>query len=183
MSSLYDEEMVAAIGLAGHARSGKSTLAAMLSRRVGARVVAFGDIVRQAARDQHLDPSDRATLMDVGQRWAETNPASLCSAVLRGTDAETRPLVIDGIRHVAIVEELRRQLNSGSLWLVFLAVPSWVLTERLEGEMDPRTHRSESEMSALELHADLVLDATASSAELCDAVVASIHTRPVRGRT
>jgi gluconate kinase len=160
------------IGLAGKARSGKSTLAAGLAGRLGGIVVAFGDAVRRRAADLGLDPTDRATLMDLGQQWATKDPCGLSREVL-GPE-RTRPdlLIVDGIRHLQVLDELQRTMPH--FYLVYLSATDEVVTSRLDGQLDPRTHPSEQEIPQLAAHADVQINADAPVEALVKAVVAAI---------
>lgn len=160
------------VSLAGHARSGKSTLAAALADRLGACVVSFGDAVRTRAATMGLDPSDRTVLMDLGQSWVTSDPSSLCREVLGPEETRPEILIVDGLRHLSILTELRRSVSYFSL--VFLSTPDEVLNSRLDGPTDPRIHPSEHDVPLLAHLADIRLNALAPVPILVDTVVAGI---------
>ena len=69
--------------------------------------MSFGDHVRAVARDRGLAQS-RATLQQLGEQLAEQDPKRFCEDVIAQSDAEPdSPIIIDGIRHVPILERLR----------------------------------------------------------------------------
>lgn len=160
------------IGLAGKARSGKSTLAAGLAGRLGGTVAAFGDAVRRRAADLGLDSTDRATLMDLGQQWATEDPGGLSDEVLGSENTRPGLLIVDGVRHLRVLGELKRRVPR--FYLVYLSAGDGVLTSRLKGQLDPRTHPSEQEIPLLAAHAQVQIDADAPVEALVDAVVAAI---------
>lgn len=160
------------IGLAGNARSGKSTLAAGLALRLGGAVASFGDAVRRRATDLGLDATDRATLMELGQRWATEDPRELSREVLGSDQSRPDLLIVDGVRHVDVLDELRRFVPR--FYLVYLSVPEDVVISRLDGQLDPRTHPSERDISHLGLEADVRITEDEPVDDLVAAVVAAI---------
>jgi adenylate kinase family enzyme len=162
-----------AMGLIGHARSGKTTLirdlAALLPH---AQLVSFGDVIRDRARQLGQDSTDRSVLVDLGQRWVGEDPSELCDAVLSRADATARPLIIDGLRHRRIADELARQLRPRRLIVVYLDAPRHLLLQRLCAAgmtpqqaatllVDPTELEIDGPLRAL---ADLIVDATNSPA-------------------
>jgi len=156
------------IGIAGHARSGKSTLARALADRAGGTVVGFGDLVRQSALARGEDPSDRRTLVATGQEWAQRDPAGLCAAALSSVGEGCEVLILDGIRHITVLDELERVLTA--LHLVYLTASEELISNRIAGSYDPRQDPSERDMVFLEQRAEIVLDAGCAVADLVDEV-------------
>jgi adenylate kinase family enzyme len=162
-----------AVGLIGHARSGKTTLgrdlAALLPR---AQLVSFGDVIRDRARQLGQDSTDRSVLVELGQRWVSEDPSELCDAVLSRADAMAHPLIIDGIRHRRIADELAYQLRPRRLIVVYLDAPRYLLLQRLcaAGMTPPQAARVLVDPTELEIDgslralAHLIVDATNSPA-------------------
>lgn len=160
------------IGLAGHARSGKSTLAVGLAKRLGGSVASFGDAVRRRAADLGLDAADRETLMDLGQRWATEDPRGLSSEVLGPERGRADLLIIDGIRHLEVLHELQNSMPR--FYLVYVSAPEQLVTSRLEGQTDPRMHASEREVPQLAARADVQIDGAGPVEALVTAILAAI---------
>lgn len=164
-------EDAVAVGLVGHARSGKSTLAyAVASLLPHAAAHGFGEIVRARAAQLGLDLSDRNVLIDIGARWVATDPAGMCAAVLRQFEPAVRWLVIDGIRHDHIADEMARQLAPARLILAYLDAPLSLLLERFaaSGVTEQDALALLADVTEVEIdgplrrRADLVLDANES---------------------
>lgn len=126
------------IGIAGHARSGKSTLADALSQRLGISVVSFGREVRAIAAERNLtqEPgSERETLMRLGEELVSRMPTEFCKRVL--AQAGWTPgtsLVVEGIRHRVVLDELRQLVTPTPLFLAFLETPASEREHRLATE-------------------------------------------------
>lgn len=161
------------MGLIGHARSGKTTLvhglAALLPH---AQLVSFGDVIRDRARQLGQDSTDRSVLIGLGQRWVDEDPSELCDAVLCRADATAHPLIIDGIRHRRIADELAHQLRPRRLLIIYLDAPRHLLLQRLcaAGMTPPQAATLLADPTELEIDgplktlADLIVDATNSPA-------------------
>jgi dephospho-CoA kinase len=170
------------IGIAGKIASGKSTLARAVAPRLNARRLGFGDYVRSIARAQGLDASNRSVLQELGQGLATCNPSAFVGGLLsRAVCNPSEDVVIDGIRHVAIWQEIGvvAAKTGGAALLVFLDMPEATRQERLAARgLDRQTadgfdeHASESELEyRLREIADLILDARLNEAQLVDRVV------------
>ena len=154
-----------AIAISGPIGSGKTTVAKALAERVGAQRIGFGDYVRKVARTAGLDSTNRTVLQDLGDvlvRW----PEEMCGEVLRQFPAsENAPLIIDGVRHVTVLEALRRLVRPRELKLVYLDADRATLLTRWasEGDQskvdDPYAHDVEHEVETLlRTLADIVVD-------------------------
>ncbi len=149
--------------VAGQVASGKSTYARELSSRLSWPVFAFGSYVAECAARIGLDPTDRSSLQDVGYCLAK-RPDRFCRSFL---DWTTRPsnFIVDGLRHMGILEELRRQVGSTNLALVFVDTPEDVAQARhLDrsrdvGELEAvRAHVVEAGITALRTEARWIVD-------------------------
>jgi adenylate kinase family enzyme len=162
-----------AMSLIGHARSGKTTLVHELASFLPhAQAVSFGDVIRDRARQLGHDSTDRSVLVDLGQRWVSEDPSELCNALLSRADATAHPLIIDGIRHRRIADELAHQLWPRRLLVVYLDAPRHLLLQRLCAVgmtpqqaatllVDPTELEIDGPLRAL---ADLIVDVTNSPA-------------------
>ena len=97
-----------AIGLAGGVGSGKSTVAKSLAATVAGQVVSFGDYIRHLASALG-EPTDRSNLQRIGQQRVEAGASEFLNAFLIWASPEPGvPLIIDGVRHIAVHEALRK---------------------------------------------------------------------------
>ncbi|MEV6829277.1 AAA family ATPase [Amycolatopsis sp. NPDC051102] len=162
--------MDAAIGIIGHARTGKTTLARGLAEVIeGAGIVSFGEAVRQRAAEQGFDPGDRAVLMKLGQQWVDTDLEGYCREVLGQAGEDVRVLIIEGIRHEEVRAELEKLLGDVDFACVLLKAPYDVLVQRIAEDSTVRAadvervlrDPTETQVDQLLLGAaDLILDAT-----------------------
>jgi dephospho-CoA kinase len=99
--------------LTGMPGAGKSTVASSLKEK-GFSVIAMGDVIREEARRQNLDPTD-ANLGDLMLKLrADLGPGAIAFLILKkirneeGSGAGIANIVVDGIRGIAEVDILRR---------------------------------------------------------------------------
>jgi hypothetical protein len=113
---------VPVIAFAGRISSGKSSLAQVLASHIGAESVSFADYVRSRARsDSGPVVLPRRKLQELGASLAE-DPQQFCDLVLRSATewSPGRPLVVDGVRHVTILDALRTRCVPASVLLVYI---------------------------------------------------------------
>lgn len=153
-----------AVLLAGPMAVGKSSIGRYLESS-GFRVAAFGDVVRRRANALRLDSTDRSVLQDVGRDMHQELGAVGMTMALLDLFPEDAELVVDGIRHVDVLEALRAAVDL-SLFVYVTATES-VLKDRWlsrggteEGWSSARSHTVESQHAQLESLADLLLDTT-----------------------
>lgn len=161
--------MKAVICLSGGIASGKTAVAQALAERFPSVVVrSFGDVVRHRARCQGKT-LDRATLQAVGLSFVEAGWQSFVDALLEGVPQSAGALIIEGIRHLEAVEELRRRHPSDRFLTVYIKVEPAVQEKRLleRGEsLAGRGHAVESSLPEVEARADLVIDGALPLAEI-----------------
>jgi dephospho-CoA kinase len=124
------------VGIIGKIRSGKSSLSRSLSENLNWPYVSFGDEVRSITRKRGLD-SSREVLQEIGEELVAKRAKEFCEAVL--AQAEWQPgesLVVDGIRHVKIVEILREMVRPSVLRLVYVKTADEVRESRLAHEIN-----------------------------------------------
>ena len=100
------------ICLTGMPGAGKSTVASSLKEK-GFSVIAMGDVIREEARRQNLDPTD-ANLGDLMLKLrTDLGPGAIAHLILKkirneeGSGAGIANIVVDGIRGIAEVDILR----------------------------------------------------------------------------
>jgi adenylate kinase family enzyme len=123
-SELQDELFMQPIvvGLAGPIASGKTTIGRELADSLGVPFGSFGRIVRMVARNKGISES-RENLQRLGQQLVEQDPVELCREVL--DDAGWQPgtsVVIEGFRHLSIVDALRQLVRPVPFRLVYVDV-------------------------------------------------------------
>lgn len=102
-------DMKAIICLSGGIASGKSTATQTLTQCFSnVAVRSFGDVVRDHARSQGK-PLDRSTLQAVGLTPVEAGWQAFIDALLEDVPTSADVLIVDGIRHLEAIEELRRR--------------------------------------------------------------------------
>lgn len=154
------------VGIIGKIRSGKSSLSSGLSENLNWPYVSFGDEVRSITRQRGLDPS-REILQEIGEELVAKSAREFCEAVI--AQAEWHPgqsLVVDGIRHLKIVEILRDLVRPSVLRLVYVKTADDVREGRLADEITDRQELDRIEHHSTEVQvgtilptlADLVVD-------------------------
>jgi cytidylate kinase len=161
----------------GGIASGKTTLARAVGDRLSVPVASFGDFVRAAARDSGL-PDDRATLQQLGEKLiADLGWEDFCRRVLSAAGwAPGAALIVDGVRHVAALENIRRVVTPTPVRLVFVVASREVRDRRaaVRGTelADADEHSTERDVhDALHQLADLRLDGTLDVADLEEEVL------------
>lgn len=161
--------MKAVICLSGGIASGKTTVAQALAKRFpNVAVRSFGDVVRQQARGQEK-ALDRAALQEVGLSLVQAGWQAFIGALLQNVSQSIDVLIVEGIRHVEAVDELRRRRLSDRVLTVYLKVGFAVQEQRLRerGESSAsRSHAVESSLAEVEATADVVVDATLPLAQI-----------------
>lgn len=152
------------LGFVGGIKSGKSTLAEAVACDQGCECVSFGSYVRLIAREQGKSES-REVLQQIGQSLIDGGIPSFCSSVLGQVEWHPgQALVIDGIRHVDIVTELRRTVQPSVFRLVYVSLDQAIRGSRLReteaGSLEVLDqHSTEVEVFAtLPQLADLTID-------------------------
>jgi cytidylate kinase len=159
-----------ALGFFGRIASEKSAIAGAVAVALGAVKVSFGDFCRDVAEYMGLDREDRQALQDIGNILARY-PKEFCSRVLQHSGYKPgQSLVIEGIRHEAIVEELRAQVAPAKLLLVYVQADKETIENRLrqEGNTDQEIIRLETHPTETEVLSGLPdrADFTVSSEEI-----------------
>lgn len=132
------------IGFTGRIASGKSTLSALVAESLQMKTpVSFGDYVRSVTAYLGL-AARREVWQEVGDLLVKY-PEVFCKNVLAQVKYKAgQPLVIEGIRHKEIVEELRRQVAPARLLIVYVHVSEGSIESNLQVE-------GNSEQEVLEL--------------------------------
>ena len=112
--------MIYSVGIAGRIASGKSSISAVLASRLGWKRASFGDFVRSLAAQRGLEPT-REVLQGIGEELEALDSVAFCSDLLASAGWHNGdPIVIDGIRHVRILENLKNIVAPQRLLFVYL---------------------------------------------------------------
>src|SRR6266852_1814791 len=88
--------------------SGKSSVSRAFAQVIGSAWNSFGATVREIAAERGL-PLNRESLQEIGAAEVSKNRITFCRRVIDRAGADPRQgIVIDGLRHIDILEELRR---------------------------------------------------------------------------
>lgn len=173
------------IGIAGKIGSGKSTFSEELANGLGWPRASFGDFLRNVAKSRGLEES-REVLQELGASFIERGPNEFCRALLAHYKWNSgEPLIIDGIRHTEVVDELRRLVAPLELRIIYLEVDDKTRFERLkqlDETMERETlelvesHRTEEQVKdRLPALADLRLPGDQSVSKLVSKVINWVH--------
>lgn len=103
------------IAFSGALGAGTSTFSLEVAKRLGWQYARFSDYIRRYAAASGENPDDRGVLQRLGQALVQNHLEDFVRNVLEL--AAWKPgdnLILDGLRHVEVVVELRRQLGSGA---------------------------------------------------------------------
>lgn len=161
----------------GRIGSGKTSVSQRVAETLQGAWTGFGDFVRSEASSRGLDAGRRDVLQDLGAKLiSEHGIAWLCTQVIaRAHWQPDRPLIIDGVRHVLVLEELRAQLARHLVVLIHLKFEE---TGQRPSEMDAESreraenHSTEKDVTrALPARAALVVSADAPFEEVIGTVL------------
>lgn len=150
------------VGVAGAIGSGKSALSRALAGEGGGARVSFGDFVRDQADAREVEPT-RENLQALGEQLIDELGAPEFVRRVLTDQTTTELIVVDGVRHLAVDEALRR--IAAEYLLVFVEVDGETRRRRVrerEGrdvdlaELD--RHSTEREVALLRERADVVVD-------------------------
>jgi transcriptional regulator with XRE-family HTH domain/Zn-dependent peptidase ImmA (M78 family)/adenylate kinase family enzyme len=120
------------LAFSGKMGSGKSTLSQQVADALGWKRASFGDYLRVFARSQGLEES-REVLQDLGESLVIKDPTAFCHSVLTHFQWHSgEPLVIDGVRHAAVLDSLRKLVAPLELRLVFIEIDEGTRIKRLQ---------------------------------------------------
>ncbi len=121
------------VAFTGRIGAGKSSVSAAFAEEFGLRLASFGGFVRKIATDLGMDHS-RESLQAVGEELEAKDAALFCRAVLgdAGWNAG-EPVVVEGIRHVRILDILKSLVAPQRVFLVYLQAPDELRRRRLQG--------------------------------------------------
>jgi adenylate kinase family enzyme len=157
------------IAVAGRTRAGKTTLATALSHELDLPQTSFSSYVRATAVSRQLGAT-RQVLQDLGAEMIERlGPRGFVEGALdhAGLTPDDAPFVIEGVRHVTVLEAMREVAAPLPVTLIYLAVSDEERNRRLAAEGISAAEGSQWEkhsteydvLHRLQAEADLVIDA------------------------
>jgi dephospho-CoA kinase len=160
--------------------SGKSNVSKSFATQISAGWNSFGTTVREVALERGL-PTNRESLQDLGAKLVQRERSLLCRrAIGKAMNVPGSPTVIDGLRHIDILEELRLVVSPQQLVCVYVNTPRDVRLERVkqrdglsaEQLADLERHSTEVEVELnLKKVADFIADNQHSVEQCVDAIV------------
>jgi dephospho-CoA kinase len=170
------------LAFSGGLGSGKSDLTKALAERLRWPRVGFGDYVRKYAVEVGRDATDRAVLQQLGQALVLTDREGFITNVLKQNPTDEN-LIVDGVRHVEILLELKRQVYPRALKLIHLNTDNGTRQERLikRDHVERRVvARYDSDITEAQIarilpqYADFVIDGSLPTSILVEQVVSYI---------
>jgi dephospho-CoA kinase len=162
------------LALAGQIASGKTKLSSELAQRLSWKRGSFGDYLRHIASVYGL-PDSREHLQKLGDEIIQSSWSEFCQKVLNHSTWQSgENLVIDGIRHVEALENLKTICSPQLVHLIFINTANELRYARLQQRAAPELHElaryeqhsSETQSHVLKARADLVLDGSKSTEDL-----------------
>lgn len=177
-----------ALAFSGAIGSGKSSVSGELQRILGWPRVSFGDFVRKQATAMGRDATDRTVLQNLGQALVVSNLEGFVRDVLGQEPgwADADGIIIDGLRHSEVRDELIRQVHPKVLKLVMITVDEDARLARarkekaIEGFELSRYDRDVTEAQirkTLPDFADLQIENGSSPSAAAEAVVHQLNLR------
>jgi dephospho-CoA kinase len=160
--------------------SGKSSVSKMLAARAGIGWTSFGGVVREIALERGA-PASRESLQALGAKLVESERESFCRRVVEATTVgSSESAVIDGLRHVGVLQELRHIVRPRMIVCVYVDASRQKRVERLKGRDGVtaeqlsllESHSTESEVEGqLKAIADFVAENRDSVEECVDSII------------
>ena len=173
------------IAFAGRMGAGKSSVSAPLAADLRWKFASFGAFVRKTAGERGMDTS-RESLQAVGAELEANDAVLFCRSVLDEAGwSAGESAVVEGIRHVRILNTLKSLVAPQPVFLVYLEAPEELRRTRLQerGAQEAQyltraeAHSTERDVIAeLPQLADLVLSTEgAAAADLIQQIKANVR--------
>lgn len=155
------------LGFSGKIGTGKTAISECVAQQLGFPRVSFGNYVRSIAQRRGLENS-REILQDIGESLVENDCRQFCWSVLNQVDwIPGQNLVVDGIRHLKVLNEIRKIVLPSELSLIYVQVDEAIRFSRLKNKPSDdldylaqiEKHSTEEQVKKLLLErADLVVN-------------------------
>lgn len=171
------------ICFSGRIGSGKTSVSRAVANALGAAWTGFGDFVRASAAAAGLDTTSRDVLQELGAKLIHKHGIGwLCEQVIaRANWDDEGPLVIDGVRHANVLDEIVRQVAGHPTVLVHLAFGGTrENASTLDAEARQRAEQHSTERDVLDVlpsRADLVVSTDAPLESVINTVLKFLQQR------
>jgi adenylate kinase family enzyme len=168
------------LSFAAPIEAGKTKVSKLVAKRLGAPWVSFGEYLRRLAKNRGLEVT-RETLQDLGEELVRDDVRAFCLDVLKEQPWRPGvPLIIDGLRHLEVLNALGDIFNPAPEYLIYIQVDRLTQEKRLRRDELPHEkslddlekHSTESQVrSVLPDKAALILDGARPPEELTQKVI------------
>ena len=135
------------LGLSGQMAVGKSELSELIAEKLGWTRISTREVLLAEGHRRGFEDPSRKLLQDLGQEWVMEDIGGFCSSLLKTADwIPGKHLVIDSIRHTAVIGEVEKLTAPCEFRLAFVFLDEDVRRSRL------RAREPETELSDLEGH-------------------------------
>ena len=158
---------ISMLGFSARMAAGKTVVSNGVALAMGAKRIAFGGVVREEAGSRGI-AATRENLQDLGESLVQEDVDAFCLRALDRNGWTTgSSIVVDGVRHVRVLDKLREMVEPNYFGLMYLNVDRETQLQRWKTEDLPYTkslqelesHPTEIEvLTTLPQRADLVLD-------------------------
>lgn len=168
----------------GKISSGKSSVSKLIANRLGASRVSFGSYLKELCLKKNIVVS-RENLQELGESLIRSNPKEFLDAVFEPV-SNTEIVVIDGLRHKAILDLIR--LRSELTTLIFFDLDDELRQTRyqnreksLDGSKSvevfqaQNNHIVEREVTDLKILSDLIVDSSLPLNEVIEVIMAFLE--------
>lgn len=133
---------VSAVAIIGPIASGKSTVSRLLSAGLSWQLVSFGAYIRHVVSGRQISLGRRTELERIGAELICERGHEQFTVDVLGWHGDTEHAVLDGVRHVEVLQVLRRAYEE--IFSFYLDVPAdvryerWLCREEREATPDSR---------------------------------------------
>lgn len=169
------------ICFSGRIGSGKTSVSRQVAKVIGGAWAGFGDFVRSQAVSRSLDPGSREVLQDLGAELIRVHGSAwLCEQVIATAQwNEIKPLVVDGIRHIEVMDGITRLVAPHRAVLVHLALDNGLERSRdLDADLRVAAEKHSTEQDVihrLPQRADLVVSSNEPVEQVVNTVASFIR--------
>lgn len=144
---------------AGGIGSGKTTLSTKMAKELGWHYLSFGNYIRSLAKKQGRSLS-RASLQELGEKMIIKNGwETFCKNFLEnGNWDKSKPYIIDGLRHIEVLNVFKTINNPHDVFLVFISLSYKNRSKRfLKREENRKFNLSQYESHSTEIQTNSLL--------------------------
>ena len=120
------------ICFSGQIASGKTTLSQAIAEKLNINHTGFGAYLEHKLSQNRKSSVSRQEKQDYGQKYVESDPKGFCEEVLKfGGYNSQKDIVVDGIRHESIYNELKELVHPVRVFLIYINVGSELQRENV----------------------------------------------------